>query len=182
MCWWQPGHRDQLCAGTPGPRGGGGRPRARPLLLEAPGGLSQGPGLAWAPASLSPRGVGGQGLWLEGAFSAALQLSAGEGGPEAGRCGAAPPTPCYRHCAFKALGSTSSVPAGNPGIRPALASWLKTHSHTHRHTGVRHLPETQPSRCAGMWQRRARQNTLTAPLSSRLQAHQPPTKQWVFPG
>lgn len=70
-----------------------GQAQGPPLLLEAPGGLSQVPGLALGTCLALPCGVGGRGLWLEGAFSAALQHSAGEGGPEPAQMWGSPSHP-----------------------------------------------------------------------------------------
>lgn len=91
----------------------------------------------WRPGAVAGRG-----------FSAASQHSTGEGGPEAGRCGAAPPTPCYRHCAFKALGSTQLRASREPWHPASLGLLIRdTQSHTQTHRGAPPPGDTAREMC-----------------------------------
>lgn len=76
------------------------------------------------------------------------QRRAGEGGPEAGRCGAAPPTSCYRHCAFKALGSTELHASREPWHPASLGLLIKdTQSPAQTHRGAPPPGDTAREMC-----------------------------------
>lgn len=99
------------------------------------------------------------------------------GRPRGRQMWGSPPPPRYHHCAFKARGSTQLRASREPWHPASLGLLIKdTQSHAQTHRGAPPPGDTVRERC-----RDAAEPCQQSP-SLQLQAHQPPTEAWIFPG